>query len=238
MKALVDADIIAYRCACSCEEEDTPNLALLRVNDLMGRIIQSVNADSFLGFLSSSSNFRKEIDPEYKANRKDKTKPKWLDACRTHLVTNWDCIITYGIEADDALGISQTKDTIIASLDKDLLQIAGLHYNFVKNEFATISEREGLKRFWTQMVVGDTADNIFGIRGIGPKKAEKLFEYIEGEDLESLDKAYYDCVAALYNDPIRMHRNAKLLWIMHSPSDIWLSPEERKAKDEETCSMD
>jgi 5'-3' exonuclease len=108
MQVLIDADIVAYRCACTCEEETTGEVVLFRVNDLMGRIIQSVDADSFVGYLSGGSNFRKEIDPEYKANRKDKPKPKWLERCREHLVTNWDCIITDGIEADDALGMQQT----------------------------------------------------------------------------------------------------------------------------------
>jgi 5'-3' exonuclease len=121
---------------------------------------------------------------------------------------------------------------IIASVDKDLLQVPGKHYNFVKNELYDISPQEGLKKFWTQMLVGDVADNIFGIKGIGPKKAEKIFEYIYEEDLELLNRAYYNCVASLYNDSVRMHRNAKLLWVLRQPDGVWLSPDERIKQDE------
>jgi 5'-3' exonuclease len=227
MEALIDADIVAYRCACTCEEDDTDGIVLSRCNELVERIITNVSANSYTLFLSGGANFRKEIDPQYKANRIDKPKPKWLETCREYLVHSWNAKVTDGIEADDALGIAQHEESYICSIDKDLLQIPGMHYNFVKEEEYYISEREGLQRFWTQMIVGDTADNVFGIRGLGPKKTEKIFANAEGDTLEELDLWYYNTVSSLYNDPVRMHTNARLLWVLRDEGQIWVNPMER-----------
>jgi 5'-3' exonuclease len=86
-------------------------------------------------FLVVVSNFRYDIYPEYKANRKDMQRPKWLQVVREHLVTDWKATVTDGIEADDAMGIAQCTehdgDSMICSIDKDMLMIPGHHYNFV-----------------------------------------------------------------------------------------------------------
>jgi 5'-3' exonuclease len=62
------------------------------------------------------------------------------------------------------------------SLDKDLDQVSGWHYNFVKKNKYFITEAEGLLNFYMQFLVGDSVDNIKGARGIGPKKARILLE--------------------------------------------------------------
>lgn len=227
IEALIDADIIAYRCAATCEGEDDDYIVLSRCNELTERIINNVCATDYNLFLTGDRNFRKEIDPEYKANRNDKPRPKWLQRCREFLVTEWNASVTDGIEADDALGIKQTPTSCICSIDKDLLQIPGNHYNFVKEEQYFITPEQGLRNFWTQMIVGDVADNVFGIRGLGPVKAAKLLDTIEWDTLEGLDSKYYSLVSSLYNDPVRMHKNAKLLWILRKENDIWVEPKQR-----------
>ena len=229
LKALIDGDIVCWRCAASADSESTEEVALWRVNTLIESIIDKLRADEYCIYIGGDTNFRYSIDPEYKAHRKDKPKPKWLQHCREFLVTNWNAVITDGIEADDALGIAQTDETFICSIDKDLLQIPGLHYNFVKDEEYYITEEEGLYNFWMQTLVGDVADNIQGIRGLGPVKAAKILTPIKerelyGEDLENL---YYETVASLYNDPDRLHKNCKLLYIHRKENDSWLSPQER-----------
>ena len=229
IEALIDADIVAYRCAATCEEENESFIALSRCNDLVERIIDAVGADTYSLFLSGGDNFRKKIDPAYKANRDDKPRPKWLQGCREFLVKEWQAKVTDGIEADDALGIAQREDTFICSIDKDLLQIPGMHYNFVKDEEYYITEPVGLYNFWTQMIVGDTSDNIKGVKGLGPKKAAKILDPIVEEDLDELDKVYYHVVSNLYNDTERMHSNAQLLWILRTEGGIWQPPKVKKS---------
>lgn len=231
--ALIDSDLIAYRCAATCEDFETPEVCIDRANYLTEQIIHSANADSYTLYLTGSDNFRKKIYPEYKANRKDKPRPKWLQACREFLVTSWNATVCDGIEADDAMGINQTSDTIICSLDKDMLQVPGNHYNWVRDETTFITPDKGLHNFWMQMIVGDVADNITGIRGLGPVKAAKILDlhtWNNYEVTEELDLAYYNTVRDLYKDDERMHINAKCLWILREEDGIWLTPDERARK--------
>ena len=169
MQALIDADLVAFRCAASAETEDT-DIALIRAHKLMEDILADVGASSYRAFLTGTGNFRKTLTTEYKANRKDKALPVHLAACREFLVTQWKAEIVDGYEADDALGMYQRPEgTIICSLDKDLKQVPGHHYNWVKKEFSTITHDQGLLSFFTSVLVGDRADNIFGVEGIGPE---------------------------------------------------------------------
>lgn len=178
----------------------------------MQDIIQTVNAEQYMCFLTGKDNFRKEINPEYKAHRKNIPAPKWLQDCREYLVIDWKAKVTDGIEADDALGINQTEETIICSLDKDLLQIPGLHYQWPiynrEGAFHTINELEGFKNFYKQMLIGDVSDNIRGVDKIGKVRAAKLIDPCETE--EEMMKIVCD----LYDNPDRMQINADCLWIM------------------------
>lgn len=116
--ALVDGDLVVYRCAASCEKQgiliEPLEVALHRVDELMQRILYEVGATSYQVFLTGSNNFRLKYNPEYKANRKDMKRPQWLEQCREHLVVQWDAQVSDGCEADDLLSIAQTK-LILAS---------------------------------------------------------------------------------------------------------------------------
>jgi 5'-3' exonuclease len=176
MIALIDADIVNYRIGFTTELEDV-GIARWRCDEMVKGILTDVNATEYKLYLSDNkeNNFRFALCPKYKANRKQ-AKPKWHEEIKEHLVKEWDACFAYGMEADDALGIAQTsfgKESVICSIDKDLRQIAGNHYNFVKKEYYEISEREGLRYFYAQLLIGDVSDNISGCRGIGPIKAEK-----------------------------------------------------------------
>ena len=39
-----------------------------------------------------------------------------------------------------------------------------------------ISSKEADLYFWSQMLIGDSSDNIKGVKGIGVKKADKILE--------------------------------------------------------------
>ena len=232
MQILIDADLVAYRCAASANGEPQ-EIAVLRCDKLMRQLIEETNATSYRAFLSGDKNFRKEIDPEYKANRKDQEPPIWLQHCREFLITEWKAEVQDGIEADDALGINQSADTTIVSLDKDLLQVPGNHYRWsisgttptgktwVKDaEHLNIGEFDGLVTFYTSSLVGDTSDNISGIHGLGPVKAKK---YLSGATTE---QELFDICRALYNDDERYFKNLKLLWVLRDEARVF-NPEER-----------
>lgn len=212
--ALIDADIVVFR-AAAASENDSFNVACLRADDMMRKILTACDTDQYRAFLSGGDNFRYKIDPSYKANRKDKVDPRWRDDLKEFLVLEWGAEVTDGIEADDALGIYQDETTCICSIDKDLLQIPGAHYNFVREEFQEVSELQGLQWFYQQMLIGDTSDNIIGVKGIGKVKAERAIATLEKEE-----EMYYT-VRSLYKDDERFLRNGKLLHIMREENDIW-----------------
>ena len=144
--AIIDGDIVAYRCAAASEDTDL-EICCLRADKLMQDIIFLCEASDYKCYLTGQDNFRKKIYPEYKANRKDKPKPKWLQETREFLIHQWFAQVSLGCEADDLLGVNQTDKTIICSIDKDLLQIPGRHFNWVKSEFFDQSEFGGIKHF-------------------------------------------------------------------------------------------
>lgn len=214
--ALLDADLVAFRCAASAEQEDEAT-ACWRAQRLIEQIILDTNGSGYSLYLTGRNNFRKTIDPQYKANRIGKEPPRHLQAIREFLVANWGAEVCTGYEADDALGMAQTHDTVICSLDKDLLQVPGQHYNWVKQEKLTVTSDDGLKAFYAQTLIGDRSDNIIGVAGIGKVKAEKLLSSL-------LPNEYYDACRHLYNDDERYHRNCQLLWIWREPNGTWQPP--------------
>ncbi len=232
--ALIDADIVAFRCAAA-SENNPQDIAEVRTNEMMQKILHDIGASSYKAFLTGSNNFRKKIYPEYKANRKDKPRPQWLQACRDLLVTQWNAEITDGYEADDALGMAQDElGTVICSVDKDLLQIPGCHYNFVKQEAKFVSIPDGIRSFYKQLITGDASDNIPAFdgkfRGSIPKFVQKLLDPIDNmfdeyEMYEYCENIYSDQVSWADDWSSILERNAKCLYIMKKENDYWQPPE-------------
>lgn len=224
--ALVDGDIVAYRCAAASNNEPL-DVALFRTNDLMDRIIHETGSDSYQVFLTGSNNFRYNYNPEYKANRKDTVRPQWLQQVREHLVVNWKATVEDEQEADDALGIYQmaNKDTIICSIDKDLLMIPGEHYDFVKGIRRDQFTIPAIRHFYYQLIMGDRTDNIFGFDGKARQSVPKFLEPVLAE-LSSYDDELdmFSFVRGLYNDDDRLLMNGICLWIRRNEDEIWKFP--------------
>lgn len=227
MQALIDFDIVAFSMAASAEN-DPVEVAYMRIDQMIHSILDTTGANTYRGFISGGSNFRHEIYPEYKANRKDMVDPRWRSACKEYLVREWAAEVTDGYEADDALGIHQTADTIIASIDKDLDMIPGMHYSWPivrkgavvrEGRIYEVSEIEGLKSFYRSLLVGDRTDNIFGVDGIGKVKAAKMIDELETEE------EMFERVAELYQgDMDRLLVNGKCLYIMREENKQWDFP--------------
>ena len=246
MLALLDADIIAYRCAATANH-DPEWVATSRCNALVEQILEEVKADSYQLFLSGPVNFRKKIYPAYKANRVQPP-PVHLLLCKQFLETKWGAVWTDGYEADDALGIEACRhnkilatsigpkqdnyeyktyfNSVICSIDKDLKQIPGLHYNFVKKEFDEVSVEQGWRSFYTQVLVGDASDNVKGCPGIGKAKAPRILAGCETE------QEMFNAVRETYNDDDNMFINGQLLYILREENVYW-NPEKFIEQDEE-----
>ena len=214
--SLIDGDLVAYRCAATVTEDMDKDIAFYRMDVLIQQIIEATDATQYRLFLTGKNNFRKKINTEYKANRKDTVPPVYLQDCRKYLVDNHSAVISDGCEADDLLGISQNKDTIICSLDKDLRMIPGRHYNWTKVELDIVNKQDGLRHFYKQMLIGDKSDNIFGVDKIGPVKAGKLIDHLDDE------QDMFEVVWEKYNyDAKRFAMNANCLWIWRNEGESW-----------------
>lgn len=224
--ALIDGDIVAYRCAAASENEPK-EVALLRANDLMQRILNETDSDQYNVYLTGSNNFRYHYNPEYKANRKDTPRPRWLQDIREHLVVDWQASVEDEQEADDAMGIYQmaNQDTIICSIDKDLLMIPGEHYDFVKGIRRDVYTIPAIRHFYWQLIMGDRTDNIFGFDGKARQSVPKKLEHVMAE-LESFDDEFdmFGFVRELYNDDERLLMNGRCLWIRRNEDEIWKFP--------------
>lgn len=230
-KVLIDGDIVAYRAAFSAKDLG-PRDAEDKVDELLQFILSQTlvfpTKKDYQVYLTGKGNFRFDIAKsfEYKGNRKGTDKPVWLSHVRDYMVEEWGAIVSDGEEADDLIAIEATKigsDAIVASIDKDMLQIPCNHFNFSKNVFTTVSEFDGLKFFYSQILTGDRADNIIGLYRVGAVKAAKLLEDCDTEDTlwEAVLKAYD-------GDYDRVVENARLLWLRRQENEIWRPPKERE----------
>lgn len=228
MLALIDSDTPVFAAAVVSEDVELP-IAKSRLDYNINHILEDSGCSEYKLFVSGEGNFRKEIDPAYKANRNNKPSPRWREELRLHLINAWGAVECNGYEADDACGIHQASDgsTIICGIDKDLLQIPGKHYQWPiirKGEvirpslYHDIDEETGWRNLFTQALTGDTADNIKGVHGIGPKKAEKILEgcHTEQEMYQRVENYYL--FESTTDDEItckttRFERNLNLLYI-------------------------
>ncbi|WP_296679159.1 DNA polymerase I [Novosphingobium sp.] len=149
---------------------------------------------------ASSISFRNEIYDQYKANRPPPPEdlvpqfPLIRDATRAFSLP---CIEEQGLEADDLIAsyaraaTERGWDVTIVSSDKDLMQLVGKcgkgggcvdMLDTMKNQridVAEVEEKFGVKPELVGDVLalmGDSVDNVPGIRGIGPKTATKLIQ--------------------------------------------------------------
>jgi len=140
--------------------------------------MDATRADKYVVYLTKGDNFRHKLATmaKYKGNRDKAARPVHYDDIREYLLTYYDAIECVGEEADDALADAQNENTVLCSIDKDLLQVIGKHYNWVKEEKKLVSPEVGLRTLWEQVLTGDATDNIIGIQGCGPVTARKLME--------------------------------------------------------------
>lgn len=149
-----------------------------------------------LWFLTKGSTvFRNETAQllEYKANRKESSKPLYYEEARDYLLKNSNVSLCDGYEADDVvahLARQNPLTSIICSADKDLQTVAGLHLDPKKVEEGpySVDGRQACINFYVQALTGDKVDNIKGLsgtkakKGWGPAGAKKFLEGMASEE--------------------------------------------------------
>jgi DNA polymerase-1 len=138
--------------------------------------------------------FRAEMYPAYKATRKDP--PEELQVQMEYFPKvvrgmGWPVITVPGVEADDVIATlvekARAKDweVVIYSADKDIMQMVGEGVSMIDAlHQKTYTREEVIKKMGVPpekipdflALVGDTSDNIPGIRGVGDKTAAILLD--------------------------------------------------------------
>lgn len=225
MLLLIDADITAFSSATRAEEEiqwddDTwtihadLNKAKEHFDYLLKSYQESTGEKEFKLCFTGLENFRKSLNPTYKANRKGR-KPVGYSALKEWAMDTYPSFCKPTLEADDCMGILATKfpgKTIIVTMDKDLLTVPGKMYKLNVDgtgEWYTTDEKEANYRFLTQAMTGDATDGYSGIPGVGPKKAEELLQK-HGAVWKTVEDAYIK--AGLTRDDAIL--NARMAYIL------------------------
>jgi len=192
MKAILDADSIPFIAGWVAREKvfSSENYQeVIKITDaFMQNILTSCNATHFAGFLGTKSpTFRHMMNSEYKANR-DQNKAEytgtWQPVITHRLINHWGLIQVQGMEAEDAVSMlayyltAAREPHVICHIDKDLDQIPGEHYNYRNFAKYSLTPDEALKKLYVQAIMGDKTDNIPGIEGIGPVKAQAILDKV------------------------------------------------------------
>jgi 5'-3' exonuclease len=176
------------------EIEPFKNVKFL-MNNYIDEICKLTKSETYRVFLSPSENFRHKIavTQPYKANRPPA--PHHKDEARAYLLKAHKAEVGKNIEADDLLGLHQTTETCIASVDKDLYMIPGRHYDIVKQEKLLMDPLSADDWFFTQLITGDRTDNIRGLQGYGPAAARRLLDSFSGDRkglVQEIEELYVD----------------------------------------------
>lgn len=253
LHVLIDADTLLYRIGfLSLPGPGDYVLAVLKLFEkTMNESVEAAKAAGLntstvvhhLFFTSRGVPYRASFDSEavYKEHRKKAAKPKYVSemqqAIEIAYKNNIRILPSGDGEADDliamfAYDIRQCKrDTyIVCGCDKDLKQIPGIHFNYITGKVYAITKEEANRWFFQQLLMGDVADNVPGLKGIGPKKSNYILGTATGvENLWDLTLSAYNthyAAQGLTEDEIAdiIYERANKLWLKKTLDDVWTPP--------------
>lgn len=207
---LLDADILAYKAAAIGQDDQVwPDGEVTKssnwnhtrdyIHDRLERICDDLElpTSSVLCCLSDDDhNWRKDVLPSYKGNRKETEKPELLAEAKRYIAATWPTKAKPSLEADDVMGILMTHpkfvpgEKIIVSEDKDMLTIPGTLFNPDRRIILEITEEEADMYHLFQTLTGDPTDGYKGCHLIGKAKASQYL----------LECCSWDTVLSLFLD--------------------------------------
>ena len=193
---------------------------------------------------AEGKNYRDEVYTvqKYKGNR-NTPKPIHYDGIVDYMVGTWDAIRINLKEVDDQVALDAAESSIpyvVCSPDKDLDQIPGLHWNYRIDTEYEVSEEYARKFFWTQVLMGDNADNIAGCWKIGEGRAKVIIEeaWDEAWLTSEFEERLWDLIVSYYEaslehpqcpykdmDPVEVAlQTARAVWMQNKRNVMWNPP--------------
>ena len=200
---LIDGMAFAFRAyyairAALTDAEGNPTNALYGFTRVLLKLIRDHDPSHIaVVFDAPGKTFRSDLYADYKATRRDTPDDLKVQFPMMHDLVralNIPLFVVPGVEADDVMGTlarqaeAEGVDTVLVTGDKDLQQLVsdritvydpnkgdgGMWY-----DAAAVRERFGVgpaNVVDALALIGDTADNVPGVKGIGDKTAKKLLE--------------------------------------------------------------
>lgn len=222
MLTLIDGNSLLFRAYYGVHSrltraDGTPTGAVYGFFNMILPVLSAASPDDTFVciFDASRITFRQNIYPEYKMNRSETpadliAQGQMIQYGLTAIGMPVLCIPN--VEADDVIATlarqncTRPNNTRIITSDKDLMQLVSdcvFLYDGMKNR--EIREPDVFEKFGVapsqvidvQSLMGDTSDNVPGVRGIGPKKAAELIT-----QFGTLDNLYAN-LDAVQNERIR-----------------------------------
>jgi DNA polymerase-1 len=171
--------------------------------------------------------FRRELYPEYKANRPEAPPDLRLQMRRVEQLLGALGVAIYteaGVEADDliasmvALARKKQLRTVIVSADKDLMPLVGpdvLLWDTMRDRVygpEEVSQRFGVRVNQVRdflALTGDSSDNVPGVPSIGPKTAQQLLTSYE--DLDGIYARLAEISRQKLRETLEQHREQAFL---------------------------
>ena len=227
--ALVDGDIVAFRCAIAGQSDfdwgdgvHSNHSCAQSSADAACSLVDAWTSlagckDKLVTF-TGKNNFRYRVLPTYKANRAGKVKPLAYTYTVEAITKRFPTQLVDGLEADDLMGILATtlpkyQDAVVLTIDKDLRGVPGTHMNPIKDKFPVEVTEAQADYYWLlQTLMGDVTDGYTGIPGVGPKKAEKILTGVPTVPVmwAKVAKAYADA-GLTEADALQQARVARIL---------------------------
>ncbi|MGA2707782.1 MAG: DNA polymerase I [Steroidobacteraceae bacterium] len=196
---LVDGSSYLYRAFHALppltNSKGEPTGAVLGVLNMLNKLLKEEMPDRVaVVFDAPGRTFRDDLFEQYKAHR-----PPMPDDLRAQVQPLLDAVTAMGlpvlriggVEADDVIGTLAKRGAesgftvLISTGDKDMAQLVGPQIQLINTMSNTRLDRVGVKAkfdvFPEQIVdylalIGDSSDNIPGIKGVGPKTAAKWLD--------------------------------------------------------------
>jgi 5'-3' exonuclease len=229
---LIDGDPLLFRTAWGCK---TLKKARQAFDEGLKEVLDSCFSDECRIAVFGDTNYRKEVDPTYKSGdsraKSKEANPQYF-RLRRQLLNEKLVEEAVDMEADDYVRIwaEECRENgtpyVIASIDKDLQCIPGTHYLIHRKELIWVDEEEADIHYWTQILTGDSVDNIPGLYGIGPVKAGQILEgaTTSKERKQKVIDKYYE----VYGEDWRkeLEHTGQLIHIRRTLDDDFAIPKE------------
>lgn len=240
MRAALDGDIILYAVAFAAKD-DPIAYACRSARTFCTDVMHALNVEGADIYLTGKDNYREAYGSEwhpYKGNRKA-DKPEHYAELKKYMVESLGAVVIDGEEADDKLGILGYAGThVICTIDKDLYGVPGWHYHWKRKELHNVSPEDADRFFYTQMLTGDSTDNIPGLyKRVGMKASAKIKEPIADMFTPEEMYAYVRSVYMVGYDRVGMCldeadsvvddwllRQGRMLWIRREEGEMWHAP--------------